>query len=40
MKKELMELSFGAGEDSTTILYKIAFDKAFKDSYVKVNYFF
>ncbi|OJV50986.1 MAG: hypothetical protein BGO31_10995 [Bacteroidetes bacterium 43-16] len=35
MKKELTILSFGAGQDSTTILYKIVLDKAFRERYVK-----
>lgn len=35
MEKNITILSFGAGQDSTAILYRIALDKTFRDQYVK-----
>ncbi|MBL7706850.1 MAG: hypothetical protein JNM21_14985 [Taibaiella sp.] len=35
MEKNITILSFGAGQDSTAILYRIALDKTFRDQYLK-----
>lgn len=35
MEKNITILSFGAGQDSTAILYRIVLDKTFRDQYVK-----
>lgn len=35
MEKNITILSFGAGQGSIAILYKIVLDKAFRDQYVK-----